>query len=534
MPSLLIATALTFPLAADLEHDSDWTAWRGARADGVAAGSPPVEFGEEANLKWKAELPGRGLSTPVIVGERVFVTSAVSAPSAGSDAADPEPPGPPGRGGPPPEPVTETDFLVLAFDRADGSVLWDHVARTQVPHQGTHRDGSFAAPSIASDGEHLFVSFGSYGIYAYDLDGELAWEVDLGDMDIRNAFGEGSSPVLHDDALFLLWDHEGASFLVALDKKTGAELWRTERAHGTNWCTPLVAQGKGGKAQVIVASSTTVAYDAATGEPLWTCGATLEPTEDESRPEGRSDRGVRPEGPPGREGGDGRSGRGPGGGSRRGGIIATPLLHDGVLVYGTGTRRGGSIFALRVDEADGDEVEETGALLWTRDRDAPRIPSPIAHDGILYALKSTSGILAAFDLASGEPVYEVDAPGGRRGRLGLAGHRGRPHLRRRARRDGRGPRHRPRVRVPRGQPPGGPLRRFARRRGRRALPARPLLAVLHRGHRVATGLPRYPRTCQRPRARPAKKNRNGWRVARRGRTDLQDLSWRCWHGGAGE
>ena len=353
---------------------TDWPAWRGAANDGVAQGSPPIEFGEDANVRWKSPLPGRGLSTPVIIGDRVFVTSAVSAPADSSATPSAE-----ARGGREPDPVTETDFLVLAFDRTDGSVLWEAIARTQVPHQGTHRDGSFAAPSVATDGEHLFVSFGSYGIYAYDLEGEPVWETDLGDMDVRNAFGEGSSPVVHGDSLIVLWDHEGDSFLAALDKNTGKERWRTERHFGTNWSTPLIVETDAGT-QIVVASSTTVAYDLETGKAVWTCGTQPEVA---AAPEGE------------------RGGR-----SRTGGIIATPVLSDGVLIYGTGTRRGGSIWALQLDKAAGHAVHESEALMWTNDRDAPRIPSPIVHDGILYALKSTSGILSALDLRSGEPVYE--------------------------------------------------------------------------------------------------------------------------------
>lgn len=395
---LLACLSFSTPVA------SDWTAWRGSNASGVAKGSPPTEFSEKSNVKWKSALPGRGLSTPVIVGDRVFVTSAVSAPA--EDAEDSE-----NRGGRGPTPVGETEFLVLCFDRGDGSVIWDAVARTQVPHQGTHRDGSLAAPSIITDGEHLFVSFGSYGIYAYDLDGELKWEKDLGDMDVRNAFGEGSSPVLVGDQLVILWDHEGDSFLTALDKSTGTERWRTARELGTNWTTPLVVK-QGSESHIVVASTPTIAYDARTGQPVWTSGESpAAPEEASARRDGAGPppgggRGARGEGRPGGGPPGGPPGRGGRGGSR-GGIIATPILSEGVLVYSTGTRRGGTLFALRLEDIEEGSVEESGALLWTRDRDAPRIPSPIAHDGILYALKSTSGILSAFDLGSGAPLYEA-------------------------------------------------------------------------------------------------------------------------------
>ncbi len=406
---ILALLALLTPLSIDLEGSDDWPTWRGPDGNSVSSGTPPIQFGEEDNLKWKAALPGKGLSTPIIVGGRVFVTTAVSAePEAGgSGSSRGSTGGGRGRGRGRSAPLSETDFLVIAFDRQDGSVVWEQIARTQVPHQGTHRDGSFASPSVVSDGERLFASFGSYGLYAYDLEGELLWELDLGDMNIANSFGEGSSPILWGDSLILAWDHDGDSFLVALDKKTGKEIWRTEREQGTNWGSPLVATGAKGQAQIIVASSTTIAYDAKTGAEIWSCGAggSASAGSGDGSPEGRGGNRA------GNRGGGRAGGRG---GARRGGIIATPVLHDGLLVYSTGTRSGGSFHALRVADAEGTKVEASDAMVWKRDRDAPRIPSPIVHDGILYALKGSSGLLSALDFESGEPLYtskRLDAVG---------------------------------------------------------------------------------------------------------------------------
>ena len=226
----------------------------------------------------------------------------------------------------------------------------------------------------------MFASFGSYGIYAYDMAGELKWEVDLGDMDIRNSFGEGSTPVIWKDSLIVLWDHNGESFLTALDRQTGEEKWRTERAFGTNWTSPLIYEG-GEVPQVIVASTTTIAYNADTGEEIWSFGgATVEASADSGRGGGRGGRGV-------------------------GGIIATPIVHQGILIFSTGTRRGGTIHAISLDQAKGQVSEESEAFLWRNDRDAPRIPSPLAHGGLLYALKGSNGLLSAIDIQTGEAHY---------------------------------------------------------------------------------------------------------------------------------
>ena len=141
--------------------------------------------------------------------------------------------------------------------------------RDERPHESTHVTGTWASASAVTDGERVYAFFGSRGLYALDFDGKVLWERDFGHMRTRHEHGEGSSPALYGDTLVVNWDHEGDSFIVALDKRTGEERWRTPRDEMTSWSTPLVVE-HGGKAQVVVSATKRVrAYDLATGEEIW-------------------------------------------------------------------------------------------------------------------------------------------------------------------------------------------------------------------------------------------------------------------------
>jgi outer membrane protein assembly factor BamB len=365
--------------AADVAGDFDrfWPRWRGPAETGVAPhADPPIEWSETKNVRWKVALPGEGSASPIIWGDRVFVTSAVDTGHPGAAkpsgegapaAASPPPTGAPEapKSGPPAGRATENEwrFVVTALRRSDGGVIWERTARSERPHEGTHQTGSFAANSAITDGETLFAYFGSRGLYAYDFDGNLKWERDFGDMQIRYSFGEGSSPALHGDTLVVLWDQEGVdqSFIIALDKRTGKDLWRKQREELTNWTTPLIVE-QGGKAQVITSATGEVrSYDLATGEVLWhTKGMTLN-------------------------------------------AIPSPVYANGIVYLMSGFR-GNALKAIRLADARGD-IAESGALVWEHGQDTPYVPSPLLYDGILYFLKSNNAILSAFDSETGKPYY---------------------------------------------------------------------------------------------------------------------------------
>ncbi|HVR35615.1 MAG TPA: PQQ-binding-like beta-propeller repeat protein [Methylomirabilota bacterium] len=234
--AILLAAAVPFA-AAGSPATGGWSQWRGPMNTGVAPeANPPLRWSETENVKWKVAIPGFGTSTPIIRDNQVFILTAIptgrkteasAATTTTDDAAEQEGQGGRrGRGGfggePPPDEIYQ--FVVLSLDRQTGRTLWQKVAREQVPHEGHHQDHGFASASPITDGDVLIVSFGSRGIYGYDLQGNLKWEKDLGDMQTRLGFGEGSSPALHGDTVVVLWDHEGDDdFLVTLDKNTGAK-----------------------------------------------------------------------------------------------------------------------------------------------------------------------------------------------------------------------------------------------------------------------------------------------------------------------
>jgi outer membrane protein assembly factor BamB len=335
-------------------NDQFWPQWRGPSGTGVSkVAKPPVQWSETKNIRWKKEIAGRSAGTPVIWGNLIFVSTAipVGVSEAEAHAARGSAPGP-------------HKYVVMALDRKDGRVVWERVAREETPHEGTHQEwGTWASPSIVTDGTHVIASFESRGIYAYDMKGAPVWQKDLGDKRMRNQFGEGSSPALYRNTLVIVWDHQGESFITALDKRTGEERWRTARDEIDSWATPLVVE-HGGRAQVVTSGMKQVrSYDLETGKVVWYgAGTTMNP-------------------------------------------IPSPVAADGLVILTAGFR-GNNLKAVRLAEATGD-IMNTPALVWSLDRDTPYVPSPLLYDGILYLLKSNNGILSTFDAKTGKPHYQL-------------------------------------------------------------------------------------------------------------------------------
>ena len=337
---LLLACGVLFGAAEDEQY---WPQWRGPLATGVAPGAePPIEWSETRNVRWKVAIVGQGSASPVVWGDTVFVLTAVPA-GAGKAASEPG----------------VQRFVVLAIDRHDGHVIWERTVTTEQPHEGQLE--GWASSSAVTDGEIICAFFGSRGVHCYDMDGTPQWTRDFGDLAIIAAVGEGSSPALHGDSLFVLWDHEGQSFITALDKATGEERWRTKRDEATSWATPLVVE-HGGRTQVVTSGTGRVrSYDAETGRLLWD--------------------------------GDGVAAN----------AIPSPVAAGG-LVYLMSGYQGSRLYAVDLATAHGD-ITDTDAIVWSLDRDTPRVPSPVLYDGVLYFTKSNSGVLSAYDAASGRKLY---------------------------------------------------------------------------------------------------------------------------------
>jgi outer membrane protein assembly factor BamB len=258
LASALIAGSALLNASADTDAEKYWAQWRGPYATGVSkTADPPLEWSETKNIRWKVEIPGRGSGTPVIWGDKVFVLTAV--PSVENGTAQHAP-----------SQRVPHKFVVMALDRKTGKVAWERTAREHTPHEGSHAQwGTWASSSAFTDGERVYAYFDSFGLYAYDMNGKLLWEKDLGDKKMRSEFGEGQTPVLHGNRIVVQWDHQGQSFITALDKLTGNELWRTNRQEIDSWGTPLVVERDGSAQVIATAMNKVTSYDLATGKVVW-------------------------------------------------------------------------------------------------------------------------------------------------------------------------------------------------------------------------------------------------------------------------
>lgn len=274
LPFAGLAPAADWPAGAE----DNWHAWRGPNADGSAPkADPPTKWDEKTNVAWKVELPGKGSATPIVWGDRVFVLTAVKTDRVAKADELPEPDPRFNVNTRPPQNFYK--FVVLCFDRRNGKKLWEKVAAEAVPHEGTHATHSYAAGSPTTDGKFLYVSFGSFGTYCYDFDGNLKWSrTDLGRLHTRLGWGEAVTPVVYENSLLLNHDQEADSRLYCLDTSNGKTRWEAKRDEKTTWSTPLVVD-HGGKMQVVTNGTTRVrSYDLATGGSLWECaGMTVNP-----------------------------------------------------------------------------------------------------------------------------------------------------------------------------------------------------------------------------------------------------------------
>ena len=441
LSSLVLAVSFSQSFA---DGHENWPTWRPASGNGVAEhATPPLVWGDEKNIKWKAEVAGAGYSTPIIWGDKIFVLSAVPVgeaseapvtqqrrgPGGNANAAG----GPGGRqrgggqGGPPAELLAEFDkdgdgelndeersalrtamrarrggggqggppqaqgpggrgqgqggqgrqrrggggrpaqelqmhqYKVIALDRNSGEILWEKLAKEEMPHEGHHPSHGYADASPVTDGEYLYVSFGSRGIFCYDLEGNLIWEKDLGDLRTRNGFGEAVSPALAGNHLIILWDHEDQSKIYALNKKTGEEAWSVERDERSSWTTPFI-QEVDGKLQAIVAgTNATRSYDTESGEIIWEASGLTS------------------------------------------NVIPTPVVGHG-NVYVTSGYQGNSVQAIKLT-SKGDVTDSSG-VVWRVRESGSYVASPVLSGERLFVTKGIDAYLSCMDAMTGNYHYQ--------------------------------------------------------------------------------------------------------------------------------
>ncbi len=354
----------------------DWPHWRGADDTGVSASATvPTKWTASDNIAWKAPISGVGVSTPIVSGDRVFVTSQIGVSTRregnhprlvqGADAS--------AQGeraltaAPAAADAGKVMFVVEALSRKDGKRLWDWRVEAQGPQTPVHDKHNLASPSPVTDGSLVYAWFGTGQIVALTLDGKVAWQRNLGSeispYDIT--WGHSSSPTVYEDLLILLSDHSTASYLLALDKRTGKERWKADRGKGrSSYSTPVVVRGSFGAEMIVNSSERIDAYNPKTGELLWHVG---------------------------------EANRFP---------IPSPVFHGGVI-YASRGYRSGPFMAVRPG-GKGD-VSATHTL-WRVATGAPYVSSLLLYDGVVY-MANDVGVLTASDAATGERLWQERVDG---------------------------------------------------------------------------------------------------------------------------
>jgi outer membrane protein assembly factor BamB len=337
----------------------NWPQWRGPDGSGISnEKNLPSEWSPTKNIKWKTAIEGRAHSSPIVWGNRVFLTTAIEGPVVpGAKAVkhmdgDKEYVHPDSVGA-----DRKHTFKVLCLDRDTGKIVWESTAWEGTPYDNRHRKGSYAASTPATDGKMVYAFFGTEGLYAYDFKGKLAWKAQLGNL-ATVGMGTGTSPILFDNLIILQCDEESgaASFIVALDKKAGKEVWRTSRKVQVSWSTPLLAHTSTRAELIASGTEAVVAYDPATGKELW------------------HHKGVESN------------------------AIPSPVANNEMvfLVAGFPTK---IAMAIRLGQSG------TPGEVWTYAKGTAYVPSPILYGDYLY-LTTDRGILTCLDARTGEVKYE--------------------------------------------------------------------------------------------------------------------------------
>ena len=361
----LLAVCISFSAAGETgksDFNRYWPAWRGPLGTGEAPfGNPPVKWSEQENIAWKIPLQGRGHSTPVIWKNKLFITTAVplDKPVENKENGNAFPRWMRGRAR---KAEKVQQFVVMCINRMDGSLIWKKAVLEKFPHAGTHKDGSWAPASCVTDGTHVIVFFGSYGLYCFDMQGTLQWEKDIGDMRTKASFGEGASPCLYGSTLIVNWDHEGPSFLAVFNKSTGKLLWEKKRNERTSWSTPAVAEVNGKPQIIVAAGGASRGYYLKTGDVIWKLG------------------GQTPN------------------------VVPTPAVSSGI-VYLTSGFRGSILQAVKLAGAQGN-LAGTPSILWTYTGGTPYVPSVLVYRDRLYFFQVNMARLTCTNAVTGKMYYE--------------------------------------------------------------------------------------------------------------------------------
>lgn len=343
---------------------ADWPQWRGPAGQGVSSEKNlPTEWSSTKNIKWKTPIAGRGHSSPIVWGKKIFLTTALDGEaiagrkpgvthklSDGTDFVHPDAVGA----------DLKHTFKVICLDRDTGRILWERVAYEGEVHDSRHKKASFASSTPATDGKYVFAFFGTEGLYAYDFNGKLIWKRDLGKLGTASV-GYGVSPILFGNVVIMQCDESGMnSFIAAFDKKTGKEVWRVPRKVDVTWSTPVLVQTAKRTELVAAAAEAIIAYDPATGKELW-------------RHKGLESNAVN-----------------------------TPVVSNDLVVITSGYP---TKIALALRAGGTGDVTGTSQLVWTYNKGTAYVPSPILYGEYLY-LMTGNGSISCLDAKTGKVEYE--------------------------------------------------------------------------------------------------------------------------------
>ena len=361
MRRFLVFLASVLIVTPALSAQENWPRFRGAAATGVSEQPLPTCWDSKTNIAWAVDVPGRGWSSPIVWGEQVFVTAVINdntpQPRKGlyiQDVVGKTPPG-------------EHIWKLYCFDFATGKLRWERVVHQGTPGGPIHLKNTYASETPATDGQHVYVYFGNVGLFCYDLAGNVRWSKKIEPKKMRLGWGTGSSPVLHGDRLYLVNDNEEQSYLAAIDKRTGQEIWRTERQEKSNWGTPYVWETKG-RTEIVTAGTGKVRSYDLDGKLLWELAGMSSIS------------------------------------------IPSPFAHGELLFVTSGyvldaTR---PLYAIK-PRATGDislvdKAASNEAILWSQRQAGPYHPTPVVHGDFLYMLLDR-GFLACYNVRTGAEVY---------------------------------------------------------------------------------------------------------------------------------
>ncbi|HLO00136.1 MAG TPA: PQQ-binding-like beta-propeller repeat protein [Pyrinomonadaceae bacterium] len=359
-----VLTLTIFTSIAGTPRSTNWPQWRGPDGQGVSMEKGlPEEWSDTKNIKWKTPIAGRGHSSPIVWGKKIFLTTALDGEvipgrpagvthklSDGSEFVHPDAVGA----------NLKHTFKVICIDRNSGKILWERVAYEGPVYDSRHRKGSFASSTPATDGKYVFAFFGSEGLYAFDYNGKLVWKQNLGKLGTASV-GYGVSPVLYQNLVIMQCDDSGMnSFMAAFDKKTGKEVWRTPRKVDVTWTTPVLVHTARGVEVVTAAAEAIIAYDPLTGKELW-------------RHKGLESNAV-----------------------------PTPVVSNDLVVLTSGAP---NKIALAIRAGGTGDVTGTSQLVWTYNKGTAYVPSPILYGDYVY-LTTDRGLLTCLDAKTGKIEYE--------------------------------------------------------------------------------------------------------------------------------